>query len=201
MPLSPEFCDFYRRWLDKSNNYNANSLSDYFDRYFSLFIAFNRLYAESTFILARNGQINISKRTSFPDSDAAKDYVLQYMSSTYFIDQLEADNVVMNALEEVKNLIKDNRFYIKLDMVTGGRQPNKDAEMIKGLESRSKNKRAYSILDLLYSVRCNMFHGHKGFDEVQIDLLRPLCCILKFMVEILYDKLNRENSQPSVAGE
>jgi len=194
MSLSPEFCDFYRRWLNKANNYNTNDLSSCFDYYFSLFVIFNRLYAEATFLLARNGQINISRRTSFPDGAAAKNYVLQYMSSTYFLDSIEATQDAVDGLEAVKELIRNNRFYIKLNMVTGDRQLEKDEQLLKDLESRSKNKRASAILDLLYSVRCNMFHGHKGFNEVQVDLLQPLCCLLKRTIEILYEKLNKDNS-------
>jgi hypothetical protein len=34
-----------------------------------------------------------------------------------------------------------------------------------------------------------MFHGHKGFDEVQTDLLKPSIIILRKIAEILYSKL------------
>ena len=194
MALSPEFGDFYRRWMEKANSRDQDDFSDYFDNYFSLFVAFNRLYAEATFILARKGAPALARRTSFPDADAAKTYVLKYLGSRYYLGKLEANQEAMPALENLKNLIRDQRFYIKLNMVTGNRQPHKDEELLKKLESRGANQKTEAILDLLYSVRCNMFHGHKGFDAVQVDLLKPLCVVLKTTNEILYEKLSTDNS-------
>jgi hypothetical protein len=64
MPLSPEFSDFYQRWLQKADTHQQNGeLSDYFDSFFSLFVAFNRLYGEATFALARSGQGILSNRS------------------------------------------------------------------------------------------------------------------------------------------
>jgi len=201
MPLSSEFRDFYRRWTEKASKHGAANLSDYFDKYFSLFVAFNRLYAEATFILARQGEPKLEKRKSFPDADAAKTYVLKYLGSKYYLQMLEADQEVKQAIKEIKDLIRSHNFCIKLDMVKGNRQPEKDEELLKQLESGGFNPRAKAILDMLYSVRCNMFHGHKGFQEVQVALLKPLSCILKATVEILYEKLERDDCWRAVAAD
>ena len=145
-------------------------------------------------MLARKGTLNLARRTSFPDADAARTYVVKYLGSKYYLEKLEKVQGAIPALETLKGLIRDQRFYIKLDMVTGDRQPHKDEELLKKLESRGANQKAEAILDLLYSVRCNMFHGHKGFEGVQVDLLKPLCVVLKATNEILYEKLNTDNS-------
>ena len=194
MALSPEFGDFYKRWMEKATNRGRDDFRDYFDNYFSLFVAFNRLYAEATFILARKGAPKLAQRTSFPDAEAAKTYVLKYLGSRYYLEKLERNQEASPALETLKGLISSHRFYIKLNMMTGERQPEKDEELLRKLESRGVNQRAEAVLDLLYSVRCNMFHGHKGFQEVQVDLLKPLSAVLKATNEILYEKLSRDNS-------
>ena len=172
MPLSQEVRDFYQRWLQKADAYEQNGHeSDYFDRFSSLFVVFNRLYGVATFALARNKQIDLSKRSSFPDGKAAKEYVLQYLKSGHYIERLEAETPVREAIETIMHLIANKQFYIKLDMVTGDKQPDKDENLLMRLSSRGKGQRAEAILDLLYSIRCNMFHGQKGFQEVQLRLL------------------------------
>jgi len=194
MSLSQEFCDFYTNWMDKADQYNFNTLTGCFDKYFTLFVVYNRLYAEATFRLARQNRINLANRTSFPDSQAARSYVVQYIGSNQLISELEHDRDVNNAIEEIKNLIRDERFYIKLNMVSGNRQRDKDLDLLRRLNSRSQNRKAEAILETLYCIRCNMFHGHKGFSEIQSDLLRPAIIILRKMCEILFSKLEHDNS-------
>ncbi len=194
MPLSSEFEEFYRRWLEKADDYHGQTLNDYFDKFFTLFVLFNRLYAEVTFILYRRDQSNLSKgkKQPFPDAKAAKTYVLQYIGSRNLLSCLDGDADASDALSTIKNLIRDERFYIKLDMMTGNPQPDKDKQLLQDLESRCLEKRGKAILDILYSIRCNMFHGHKGFDKVQVDILRPTVCLLRKIVEVLHVKLTEE---------
>lgn len=194
MPLSPEFEEFYQSWLQKADEYSSNEIKECFDKFFTLFVIYNQLYAEATFVLARKNLINISSRTSFPDSTAAKTYVLQYVKSNFLIQNLENDNDVLSAIQTIKNLISHERFHIKLDMVTGNGQREKDLELLKSLNSNSKNKRAQAILDFLYSIRCNMFHAHKGFHRVQLDLLRPSIVILGKIIALLHNKLSQDHS-------
>ena len=194
MPLSPEFEEFYQSWLRKADEYSTNEIRECFDKFFTLFVIYNRLYAEATFVLARKNLINISRRTSFPDSTAAKTYVLQYITSNHLIQRLENQDSVLSAIQIIKNLIKQERFHIKLDMVTGNAQREKDLELFNSLNSNSKNRRAQAILDFLYSIRCNMFHAHKGFHRLQLDLLIPSIVILKEIITILHSKLSQDHT-------
>jgi hypothetical protein len=188
--LSPEFDEFYKSWLEKAEQYHGDDLRDYFDKFFTLYILYNRLYAEATFDLARNGKIDLSKRTSFPDSKAAKEYVLQFLGSDKLLSVLEGDLESKRAMETFVSLIEKDRFNIKLDMVYGRPQKDKDLELMKSLGSRSSNKRARAVLDTIYSIRCNMFHSHKGFHQIQIEILRPVTLILRKVVELLYRELS-----------
>ncbi len=138
------------------------------------------------------GSAGFGSENIVPRCSGCKNIRLKYLGSKYYLDKLEINQEA--AIETLKNLIRDQRFYIKLNMVTGVRQPDKDDELLKKLESRGIHQRAGAVLDLLYSVRCNMFHGHKGFQEVQIKLLKPLCVVLKATNEILYERLVENNS-------
>lgn len=190
MSLSPEFESFYRNWLAKADSYQGQDLRHLFDKFFTLFVLFNRLYAEATFVLARSGQINLSRRTSFPDADAAKSYVAKYIGTRHLMEVLTNDSDSARAIDTVSDLIREKEFHIKLDMVTGNLLPHKDQELLQDLQSRSYDKRARAILDALYCIRCNMFHAHKGFNKVQERLLNPMICILRRVVEVLHQKLN-----------
>jgi hypothetical protein len=114
------------------------------------------------------------------------------MTSTHYLDKLETNTDAREAIENIKQLIENGTFHIKLDMVTGASQPDKDKDLLKRLRSRGKDQRAEAILDFLYSIRCNMFHGQKSFHEVQIQLLIPACAILRSTAEILFEKLARD---------
>ena len=188
--LSPEFNQFYQSWLEKAERYYGYDLRDYFDKFFTLYILYNRLYAEASFVLARSGRIDLSKRTSFPDSKAAKEYVLQFLGSEKLLSVLEGDPESNGAMETIVSLIEEERFHIKLDMVYGRPQKDKDLELLKSLRSRSSNKRARAVLDTIYPIRCNMFHSQKGFHRVQIEILRPVTLILRKVVELLYRELS-----------
>lgn len=189
--LSSEFKTFYKNWLAKAAQDQGNDIGQYFNRFFTLFVVYNRLYAEATFLLARQNQINLSTRKAFPDADAATDYVIQFLRSTWLIDQLEQDAECQKALNRLIQLLESGRFYIKLDMIRGNPQPLEDQELLNRLKSKSKNDRATAILEAIYSIRCNMFHGHKGFNEVQAELLDPIIVILEKVIELLYKKLER----------
>jgi len=190
--LSTEFFDFCDNWIQKADGYSTNSLQECFDKFFTLFVVYNRLYVEATFLLHRKRKINILRRISFPDSDAAKSYVLKYLGSGHFISFLENDEAVTKAINDLKQILDKGHFYIKLHMVTGKRQRDKDVELLNRLRSNSRNTRAEAILDVLYSVRCNMFHGNKGFHEFQTVLLIPCILILNKVTKVLFEKLKTE---------
>jgi hypothetical protein len=76
MALSFEFTEFVRNWERKANEYDTSDLGNCFDKFFTLYVAFNRIYAEATFTLARNGKIQLNNDRPFPDKKAATAYFL-----------------------------------------------------------------------------------------------------------------------------
>ena len=193
MALSSEFIDFVERWKHKADSYSEQTDQDVFDHFFTLFVVFNRLYSEATFVLHRKKSLEL-KEDRFHDYKAATSYVLDYLSSNYYLHLLEDDNETKEALKTLSELIENCTFHIKLNMVTGAIQPAEDEKLFKSLVSKCKNTRATAILGALYSVRCNMFHGNKEFAPIQKTLLKPLICILQKTIDIIYNKLQTEIS-------
>jgi len=193
MTLSPEFLNFVSSWQRKAEEYNTNDVSGCFDKFFTLYVTFNRIYAEATFSLARQSQIKIEKRDSFPDAQAAIAYILQFLGAEHFVSEIMADDNSVAALGKIMQLIRDERFYVKLDMVTGKRQRDRDLKLLADLESENLATKSRAILETIYSIRCNMFHGHKGFNEMQIEILQPVIILLKKTITIALDKLQRND--------
>jgi hypothetical protein len=185
-----EFQKFIRSWLTKASNIELSyELNTYYDRFFTLYVVYNRLYAEATFILARNNQLNLSGVKSFPDKKGAINYVSQFLGSENIIRELESDPTVFKALKSIEEMIDRNDFSIKLHMVTGAKQREKDLELLASLRSTNRRIKAEAILGMIYSIRCNMFHGHKGFNSIQTRLLAPVLDILNKVIILLQQKI------------
>jgi len=195
MPLSKQFLGFLSRWQHKAKEYNINDVSSCFDKFFTLYVVFNRIYAEATFSLARRRQCQFKTEnwTLFPDVEAATAHILQFMNANDFVSGIMADDNSAAALREIMKLIRDEHFFIKLDIVTGNRQRDRDLKLLADLESENLATKGRAILETIYSIRCNMFHGHKEFDEVQIEILQPIIVLLEKTITIALDKLRRND--------
>lgn len=197
--LSVEFKDFYRSWNRKAQKYGDQDLRQCFDKFFTLFVIYNRLYAQATFFLVRRGIVRLERRrllgriNTFPDSRAAKDYIRTYLGNRNLIDQLERDIQSNEAIRTICRLIEDEEFYIKLDVMSGNRLREEDLRLLNSLRSPNEAVKARAILDFLYSIRCNMFHGHKGFNEIQVEILRPAIIILQKIIRLLWEKLSGDD--------
>jgi hypothetical protein len=197
MALNSNLKSLYNRWLDKANQYDIKKTDEVIDKFFSLYVVYNALYTEATIYLHRKAvkegkdeyKLNDG---NFPDKNAATKYVLDLLKSRSLIESLERTEYTREAINELKILFsKQHHFLIHLDPVSGEAQDHKDAELIKHLNSQSADERAKAILQLIYQVRCNMFHGRKSITTVQKQLLIPLTIILKKIIDKLYQKLEK----------
>jgi hypothetical protein len=189
MALSSHFKQFHSRWMAKARRHNREGLQHCFDRFFTLYVVFNHLYAEATFQLANRGQVQIQNRNRFPDAEAAQEYVVQFLGADRLLQQLN-DPSSQAALLSLQAQVCNGSFNLKLNMTTGEAQPDEDADLCRRLTSTNRNEQAAAILEALYSVRCNLFHGRKGFNPIQRALLDPSNVILERVIEILYRALD-----------
>ena len=189
MPLSHQLRNFCDSWRGKAAAYSLDDHGDAFDRFFTSYVVFNRLYAEATHRLARRGAVRLGD--SFPDSRAARDYVIQYCNAAVLTQAWERNPATAEAIHRIAEHLRERRFALKLDPVTGQRRPDKDRVLAAALESRGRGQRAKGVLEALYAIRCNMFHGQKDFDVAQLALLRPAILLLEGTIETLSGELER----------
>jgi hypothetical protein len=203
MSLSMEMQDFCDGWLAKADSYNGGSINDYYNKAFSLFAVYNRLYCEATFTLARVGSISLPADKPFPDGKGAKEYAPQFIGFDALLAEFENDPSCTSAIDTLDRLIDKEAFHFKLSMPFGQPQRDKDLQLLQKLRSNVAKTRVMAIMDVLYSVRCNMVHGNKRFAPVQIQVLHPVTTLLRKVSVVLYDKLKiyveHVNAEPDAA--
>lgn len=188
--INPELKKFYKSWSGKAKSCEE-SLEGYFDKFFTLYVIYNRLYAEATFELARNekSDVDLANKNYFPDKKAATDYTKDYLGSKNIIESLQSDSATQDALKTIEDIIKHHKFNIKLHLVEGTPQRDEDLKLLKHLRSTHTDLKAKAVLELIYAIRCNMFHAHKGFYPAQEELLKPMIKLLEKLNTILFAKL------------
>ncbi|MEI7636246.1 MAG: hypothetical protein WCJ37_03000 [Syntrophus sp. (in: bacteria)] len=184
--LSGEIERFINQWMNRAQQYTDTNIDGCYDKFFTLFVVFNRLYAEATFELARRGSINLAPNRPLPDKKGATEYTLEVIGLDNF-ENLYRSNL-SEPVQTIANLIESERFYIILSSPNGDIQPEKDQALLHDLKSTGKT-RALAILEVMYKVRCNLFHGHKSFHPIQTDLLKPTICILEKIITALRNRL------------
>jgi hypothetical protein len=186
--MTEQINDFYNNWLSKADSYNDKSLENLFDRFISLYVVYNVLYME----IVKECYLSNGKKQKFKDDIAATDYVVQYVGSKSFIENLFNDEQSKTDLDIICDMINENLFYINIDWL-GYRKQKLDSKLLSSLYSKNKGTKAKAILSLLYRIRCNIIHGHKDFTERQENLLIPVNNLLRKTVEIVYNKILNKN--------
>lgn len=182
MKMDEYFVSFYNDWNSKVNNIVGNDLSNVFDRFMTLFVIYNSLYNQVPERLIQNG-IFISDRIQ--DNKAATDLVVKFVGADSLITLLRNHH---NEINIIIDLIQNHEFNIKLKF--GLPQRNSDLQILENLRSTNYIKKSTAILQVIYYVRCNLFHGHKSFKEQQRILVEPLTTVLKSINTILFNTLN-----------
>jgi hypothetical protein len=191
--LSPEIPQFCQRWLCKADeSQKSGSLSGCFDAFFSYFVTFNRLYGTAYIDLLNKKGGAKTPNDYIPDRKASTTFTAQYIGQSELVSAIEGDQACADALSRIASFIQEGRFYFKLGP-QGQRQPEEDQKLLTKLISKTPSLRAKGILEVIYSIRCNMFHGHKGFDQVQTEVLIPTNIILRKVIELLLAELQRSH--------
>lgn len=196
MPLPPEFVEFHKTWTEKVDGYTDQTARSCFDRFLTQYVLYNRLYCEVTLRLSKNPDsgILLEGKASFPDASAAKDYVAQFLGANNLIEALERDKDCLAAIAELKQILEQHRFFVKLHPVNGERQAGEDEQLLSRMNAAGRGERAGAILEFIYCIRCNMMHGQKDFTEAQKVLLQPTTVLLRKICDLLYLKLCKHDA-------
>lgn len=184
------FCD---SWLRKARTYEMDSLSDYFDKFFTIYTVFNKVYDEATRFLLRTRRIPPPKNSRgefapMPDRVSATEYVVRFYGYSALQKEIMEDEQCRDAVDNIVNLIESGRFYFYEDYKTGSPDTVRDLK----LANEASKYKPQAILALIYQARCNLFHGTKQYHEVQRVLLHNLIMILEFITVRVFEKLRLE---------
>ena len=90
--------------------------------------------------------------------------------ANYIIERIDDPKTFLQSLDEcVINLIRAIKTY-HLSVVSS---TEKNPELDKNWESKIPIQQLKSLLETLYYIRCNLFHGNKEYSDCQIALLKP----------------------------
>jgi hypothetical protein len=184
------FDSFYNSWwVEKCASYSGQKLSDYYDIFFSRFVAFNSLYNT---IISTKVKIGIipkkinSNQEEIEYGDRYKSTILMCNElSDEKIEKLFKNREIKVSVKKIIDIIKKSEFVITHK--NGEQVPSDDLKILSQLQCGNKRESYSQILKLLYNVRCNLFHGSKGYEENQKILLGPLNSILFHVVITLND--------------
>lgn len=177
------FTDFYNNWTTKVQSIVGQDLSHVYDKYMTSFVIFNNLYNQIPDRLVASG---VAVPNRIQDNKAATDFVIQFIGADTLLTEISNNNLD-NDVNAIIALIENEVFYIKINR--DGRQRNEDLKILADLKSNNPSRKAKAILQVIYYVRCNIFHGHKDFQEYQRILVEPLTKILSVLNPLLYNRL------------
>lgn len=193
------FSDFCRRWLKKAARYRQHSLPGAYDRYFTLFVVYNRAYDEAARHLLENppvlgrqmnwGKLRFSGQrpksvSAIGDRIKATDGVVAFCGAS-LRDEVFSDPSIRESIEALFLLSQRQEFYFFFDKETGAPRLDLDRAVLGSARSGDVKP----VLEVLYRLRCNLFHGRKEFAEHQMRVLTPANTILNGVVRHLVDKL------------
>lgn len=187
--IRKNFNEFYNSWwINKCQNYRGDRLSDYYDIFFSRFVTFNSLY--NTIIYTKENLGLLKRKTDKKHKikeRGDKEKAITLMSKELTDSQLDIlleKSEIITCVANLISILESKKFVITHK---AGRQfPEDDLLMLTKLKHIDKKVRYIGILELLYNIRCNLFHGSKGYEHDQIELLKPINEILFYLVDSLY---------------
>ena len=184
-----EIRDFYEEWMRKVSTLTSHDGSRYsFEKFIYLYIIYNALYCRATTCLKYKGITFASS-----EKEQAVDNVIKFFDGNSqqcgenLIDFLQRRNDV--DVEAIKDFNHGFDIY-SLRRYSSEEAQKNDFELRDKLLSSSTKKQAEGVLELIYRVRCNLFHGEKRFNPRQEDFLRPIVEILQSIVKEIYVRLN-----------
>jgi hypothetical protein len=206
MSKKETLCEFYNRWSEKALSCDPNNLSGNFDKFFSQFIIFNRLYVEVAKILVKvypdiDRQFKCSKRfinaareqkiitrpILLPDKWCATKGIQRYCHHSQFNEFVF--DMCHSELKTITSIIHNRDLYFYEDYVTNLPLWDNDLEMCERIEE----KKIIAVLEFIYLIRCNLFHGEKEIIQAQTKLFQAINPVLSVINQYIFDTLMKDD--------
>lgn len=171
-----EFC---KHWLVKAENYVPSQLQDAFDKFFTLFVAFNRLYVYTAIVANQPNAREWRKvQRIFPE-------IIGHEILWRALTSPPNDDLAL-----MRDLIGPNGYFFLISGADAN-TPNQEAnsDLHRRLGDQSACVAVEALLEYLYKVRCNMFHGTKAYHIEQLQLLEPCNRYLARIISTALDSL------------
>lgn len=185
MPQNPKVTiDICQRWLKKAGECDDSSLAGAFDKYFSLFVAFNSLYSYTARLSGRIWDQERIKASEIFSNVVGNDV----LSTALTTKGGDAD------LRDLRDLIgPEGPFYLIPDRSIGDQlDRGRNCDLHRRLESQKSETVVRAILEYLFYVRCNMFHGSKDFDKERVRIIKPASRCLERVISVGLQHLGEE---------
>ncbi len=191
-----QFTRFYKPWWnEKCKDYKGESLTDHYDLFFSRFVTYNALYNVIVRTKERTGELKKDKSRKGKimergDRKKAIDcMVIELSEELSVLKNFFTQPEVITNVEIIEEMLDKEGFGVSFK--GGEHSSENDKEILDNLKSNNLEKRIEGVLTFLYEVRCNLFHGEKGYENQQSQVLKTLNVILEKIVEILFNRFQK----------
>lgn len=163
--LTPDSIKLVRRWSFKRELYGFDHITESVDRMFTAYVIYNHLYNS----LNQSLQYGISG-----DRNKAISVIPKFLGKDLF-----SDKIVISLIKTLREIHLSGQFYFK--------NINWDLEKFRQLELEEE-PRIEAALEILYTIRCNLFHGEKDLQPSQCMILRVATQIYERVADISLEK-------------
>lgn len=170
---------FCERWINKADAYRSDGIEDLFDRFFTLFVAYNRFYSAA----AELYRATLDPRHAMMlqgDRREATTVMARLISQLRFTDVVNETPAIAAACQAIADLLENHHFFLHTFRGTNEPDLDRDSKLADGLRRHS----LLSVLECLYQIRCNIFHREKEFAPRQAELLIPALTLLETIVSM-----------------
>lgn len=101
-------------------------------------------------------------------------------------DAMKGVPAIDDACQAISTLLENHQFF--LHDIRGTKEPDlaRDEKLADGLRKHN----LLAVLECLYQIRCNIFHGEKDFAPRQAELLAPAITLLEAVVSLSREALH-----------
>ena len=165
---------FVRRWHSKVSRMKRtqNEKNFFFDKFISEYIIYSAL-------------VNVIKPIEFKHkydctycTEVMAEYIVERINDT-FIHRLS------DSVNELIKIIDTKQFKVVSSK-------DKNPELKDNWASGNPINQLTALLETLYYMRCNLFHGEKEYSDDQISLLKPASASLSMInkeIELIFSKI------------
>lgn len=177
---------FCNRWIQKAEACQGDDLENLFDRFFTLFVAYNHLYSAAAELY--RATFDLKHRVMLQgDRREATTVMARLIGQPRFSNVVRDVPAVAASVRSIAVLLQHHQFFLHSVRFAKGPDLARDMRLADGLSKHS----LLAVLECLYQIRCNIFHGEKEFAPRQAELLIPANILLESILPLSKIALRR----------